>query len=132
MDYFRKAGLQCSTFDAGNVPFNDDPVCCSVSDLFGLDRFCLGNTTSAIRFIVGRGKQKTSWGDFASRVEGKNGFLSSVFKNEVKQLWNICGDTSFSLDHAAGLLPVGQDQDGLVWAFDKDHDFREEMLRRVI
>lgn len=132
MDYFKSAGFECSTFDAGNVPFNDDDICCSVSDLFGASKFCLGNTTSAIRFIASRGEQKTSWSDFEKHVVAGNGFLSPTFKSEVKQLWNITGDTSFSLDHAAGLMPVGQDQDGLVWIFKKDYDFREEMLKKII
>jgi DNA repair photolyase len=132
MDYFRESGLQCSTFDAGNVPTNDDLVCCSVSDLFGLDRFCQGNTTSAIRFIMSRKGQKVTWGDYESHVAANNGFLSPVFKGEVKHLWNLSGDLSFALDHAAGLKPVGQDGDGLIWVFDKKYDGREEMLRRVI
>jgi len=132
MDYFQQAGIQCSTFDAGNVPINDDNVCCSVSDLFGMGKFCQGNTTSAIRFIAGGEGRKTSWGDFEKHVESHNGFLSPAFKNEVKQLWNLSGDISFSLDHAAGLIPVGQDKDGLLWTFDSSKDFRQEMLEKLI
>jgi DNA repair photolyase len=132
MDYFRQCGIECSTFDAGNVPTNDDDICCSVSDLFGRAKFCSGNTTSAIRFIVSRKGAKTAWSDFEKWVNEGNGFLSNSFRDEVKHLWNLMGDTSFSIDWAAGLRPVGQDRDGLVWVYDPKYDFREEMLRRVV
>lgn len=132
MDHYRAAGLRCSTFDAGNVPTNDDTICCSVGDLFGESRFCYGNTTGAIRFIVSRGEEKTSWGDFEKYVEENNGFLSATFKAEVKQLWNLQGDTSFSIDWASGLQPAGQDKDGLVWVYRSGFDSREAMLERVL
>jgi len=131
MDYFRAAGIECSTFDAGNVPCNDDDICCSVSDLFGRGKFCNGNTTAAIRFIVGRGECKTTWSDFENYVQENNGFLSVAFKDEVRHLWNISGE-AFSIDHAAGLVCVGNDCDGLIWSYYKDNDFREEMLKRII
>ena len=128
MMMFQARGFECSTFDAGNVPINDDDICCSVSDLFGPEKFCYGNTTGVIRFIVQKGGQKVSWSDFESHVNSITGFLSPSIRLEVKKLWNLNGDTSFSLEHAAGLDVVGQDKDGLIWTFRKGYDHREEML----
>ena len=132
MEYFRSFGLKCSTFDAGNVPMNDDDICCSVSDWFGKEKFCYGNTTSAIRFIVNRPNQKTTWNDFEEYVLSNNGFLSLSFKDEVKHLWNLQGDTSFSIDWATGLEPIGNNENGLIWTYHPGYDSRERMLGKVI
>ena len=132
MDYFRSFGLKCSTFDAGNVPSNDDDICCSVSDWFGREKFCNGNTTNAIRFIASHPNQKTAWGDFEKYVFANNGFLSNVFQDEVKHLWNLQGDTSFAIDWAIGLEPIGNDDDGLIWVYKPGYDFREEMLGMIV
>ena len=132
MEYLRSYGLSCSTFDAGNVPSNDDPICCEVGEYFGMERFCMGNTTSAMRFIVGRGSEKTTWEDYISFVEKNGGFLSNSIRTEVRQLWNLTGDTSFSLDWAAGLRIAGSNSEGLIWTYDKTYDDREKMLGRII
>lgn len=132
MEYLRSRGLSCSTFDGGNVPTNDDPICCEVGNWFGIENFCMGNTTSAIRFIASRPGKKTAWKDYEAFVKERGGFLSNKFRAEVYGLWNLTGDNSFSLDWAAGLKLVGRDIDGLVWTYDPKYDFREEFLRRVV
>ena len=58
--------------------------------------------------------------------------MSNVFQDEVKHLWNLQGDTSFSIDWATGLEPIGNDRNGLIWIYKPGYDFREEMLGRIV
>lgn len=130
MKYMREQGFNCNTFDQGNAPSNDDDICCSVGDLF--TGFCYGNTMSAIRYIVSRGGKPASWRDFHAFVMSKGGFLSPSLEGEVHHLWNIQGNNAYSIDWAQGLVPVGSDDGGLVWAYKKDYDFRMDMLHSII
>jgi hypothetical protein len=61
MDLFREKGFSCSTFDMGNVPDNDDNICCEVGDLFKNYGFNYGCTVYAARMIAKRGKKGKSF-----------------------------------------------------------------------
>lgn len=131
MEYVRKSGFSCSTFDAGNVVSNDDDACCEVGKWFG-GKFCYGNTTSAIRYIKNQGGAPVSWSKYHSFVEENGGFLSESMMFQVKELWNLQGNNSYSIDWAVGLEPYGKDNDGLVWKFTEGADYREEMLQKIL
>ncbi|MHA2017135.1 MAG: hypothetical protein ACTSXY_02565 [Promethearchaeota archaeon] len=132
MDLFREYGFSCSTFDMGNVPSNDQDICCEVGDLFK-GGFNYGCTVIAARFIVSRKGEKTSWENFSDYVEMNGGFLTENLKYEVKQLWNLEGNVAYSNRWATGLIPCGRDGNGLIWKWEKDQpDYREELLRRII
>ena len=51
MEEFRKKGFSCSSFDMGNVPSNDDSVCCETADAFKGSGLNYGSTVMAARFI---------------------------------------------------------------------------------
>lgn len=129
MSNLRKEGFKCSTFDFGNVPDNDNDICCEVGDWF--KGFCYGNSLSAVRYIASR-KTPTRWMDFEKFVEGKGGFLSPSLKTDVKRLWNLAGNDAYSIGWAAGLEPLSSDKDGLIWNYNPNYDFREEMLNNII
>ncbi|MCK9570202.1 hypothetical protein M0R72_14755 [Candidatus Pacearchaeota archaeon] len=128
MSMWREHGFSCSSFDMGNVPDNDQSVCCEVGDWFegGMNWGC---TVMAARFVKDRGMTPSTWGDFKSWVEAKGGFLSDGLELEVHQLWNADGTSeAYSQQWARGLEVVGTNQDGLIWQFD-DSDFRKELVR---
>jgi len=131
MKYLQGEGFKCSTFDQGNVPDNDDWICCSVGDYFiekgaGMNWGC---GTIAVKLIQGRGSYGTTWGLFDEYVRQKGGWLSDGLKTEVKKIWNGEGDMAWPLFHARGLVPMGSDADGLIWTFNPDEDFRMDNLR---
>ena len=131
MKYLQGKGFKCSTFDQGNVPDNDDWICCSVGDYFlekgaGMNWGC---GTIAVKLIQGRGSYGTTWGLFDEYVRQKGGWLSDGLKTEVKKIWNGEGDMAWPLFHARGLVPMGSDADGLIWTFNPDEDFRMDNLR---
>jgi DNA repair photolyase len=70
MDLFRDKGFKCSTFDLGNVPSNDDGVCCcEVGGWFeGVTGFNYGSAVSAIRFIQSKKGKSVGWKDYESWV----------------------------------------------------------------
>ena len=131
MKMFRDYGFSCSTFDMGNVPDNDQDICCEVGDWFK-GGWNYGCTVMAARFIIERGELSTTWNDFNSYVEDKGGFLTEDIKKEVKLLWNLEGNVAYSHKWAAGLIPMGRDQDGLIWKHDKDQDNRMDILNLSI
>jgi len=131
MEYLRSEGFSCSTFDFGNVPDNNDPVCCEVGKWFGTDHFCYGNIVSAIRFISSRDEEYTTWGDYENHVTNNGGFLTSQLQNEVKGLWNCIGNSAYFVDWGNGIIPYGMDKDGVVWAVEK-RDFREDLFNQII
>ena len=133
MEYFRSNGIECSTFDAGNVPMNDDDICCSVGDWFE-GGFNYGCGTSAMRYIIKRGKKGkyTTWRHFEKWVNKKGGFLSEDIKIEVKRLWNVQGDVAWFINWAKGIETYGSDQDGLIWMYKDDYDFREKIIEGVL
>lgn len=132
MKYFRDAGLEVSTFDQGNVPDNDDWICCSVGDYFG-ERgagFNWGSGVIAIKFIQSKGGKPVRWKEFEEFVMSKGGWLSMRLRAEVRLLWNGEGDAAWPIYWGKGLEPIGQDEDGVVWRFVDNHDFREELFTK--
>lgn len=128
IEMFRQRGFSCSTFDMGNVPDNNQGVCCEVEDWFGTG-FNYGSTVMAARFIRSRKGQPTTWKDFKGWVEDKGGFLSEALEREVHQLWNGEGNDAYSHSWARGMTAVGYDR-GIVWAW-RDTDFRRDVYDNI-
>lgn len=131
MDYFQENGIECSTFDQGNVAKNDDWICCAVGDWFE-GGFNLGSGVTAIRYILRRNKKPTQWSDFRNFVEKQGGFLSDNLKRSVHMLWNGEGDAAWPIYWGQGITPIGNDEDGIIWKYDSEYDFRENIFKGVI
>ena len=131
MDLFRERGFKCSTFDMGNVPANDQDICCEVGDWFK-GGFNYGCTVMASRFIAFELGKPVVWRMFESWVDDHGGFLTSELKQEVKALWNLGGNVAYSHRWSAGMIPVGQDEDGLIWKWNYKHDHRIKTLEELI
>jgi len=131
INYFKSRGLQASTFDSGNVPDNDDWICCSVGDRFGKG-FNWGCGVIAIKYIKSKRGEKVSWKDFKNFVNSKGGFLSRGIKKEVWMLWNGEGNAAWPIFWAKGITAVGQDEWGIVWKYDDEYDFREKLLEGIL
>lgn len=131
MELFRYRGFSCSTFDMGNAPSNNQSNCCEVGDWFkgGLN---YGSTVMAARFIQGRGAKPTSWKDFVKYVDSKGGFLTDTLKHEVKELWNLGGNVAYSHKWAPGLVASGLDEDGVIWRYENETDYRIDLLNNLI
>jgi len=129
MQMFRDAGFSCSTFDMGNVPDNDQNICCEVGDWFG-SGFNYGCAVMAARFIQSRKGRETTWKNFESWVDDHGGFLRDTLKHEVHQLWNCEGLDAYSHSWARGLEAVGSDSSGLVWVW-HDTDFRLDLYDNI-
>lgn len=130
MDLFRDKGFSCSTFDLGNVPSNDQSICCEVGDWFKAG-YNYGCAVSAVRFITRFRGRPVSWKRFATMVNNKGGFLSQGLEEEIHRLWNLEGNDSYGVDWGQGIEPAGRDEDGLIWAH-VERDRREELLEDVI
>ena len=131
MQVWRNEGFSCSTFDMGNMPTNDQSVCCEVGDIF--KGFSYGCSVMAARFLIGREGKPTSWGHFVSHVNSHGGFLSDALRREVKLLWNLLGNDAYSHAWSAGMEAVGQDGRGsIVWKFNKKSDFRRDILEGIL
>jgi len=131
MDIFQKQGFSCSTFDMGNTPQNNQTVCCEVEDWFG-DGYNYGCTVWASRYIQQQNGKPVNWFEFEKFVEGKGGFLTEKIKADVKQLWNCDGNNAYSHSWAKGMEAVGIDENGLIWKFVKQSDFRLDILNSII
>jgi len=131
MELFRDYGFSCSTFDLGNVPSNDQSICCEVGDWFK-GGFSYGCTVMAARYIKERGATHTSWTDYVKWVDEHGGFLTEALKQEVKLLWNLGGNVAYSHRWAVGLTPVGSDSDGHIWTYSPETDYRETLLNSTI
>jgi len=131
MEYFRENGFEASTFDQGNVPSNDDIICCSVGDWFKTG-FNYGNGGTAIRFIQSRGSQPTRWSDFVNFVIEKGGFLSSKLQNEVHQIWNGVGNQAWPIYWGEGMTAVGNDENGTIWLYNPELNFRQKLLEDLL
>jgi DNA repair photolyase len=131
VEYLRGFGLTCSTFDFGNVPTNDQDICCEVGDWFSeTGGFSYGNNLIAIRFVKSRKGKYTTWDQFDSYVEEKGGWLSDALRFQVYQSWNQIGNGAYFLYWAPGIEKYGMDKDGnRVWIYNDDGDFREEWLK---
>jgi len=131
MDLFRAHGIKCSTFDMGNVPDNDQDICCEVGDWFegGWNNGC---EVMASRFIRSREGKPTCWKDFQQFVDEQGGFLSNSLREQVHVLWNGEGSqVAYSHLWSRGIRPVGWDEDGMIWAYDGT-DFRQELLNDLV
>lgn len=131
MELFQKRGFSCSTFDMGNQKLNNQSVCCEVGDWFdgGLNYGC---TVMAARYIIERGGKRTTWAHFERYVNKNGGFLTDELKREVHELWNLGGNMAYSHSWAAGLTPIGSDENGLIWTYNPDVDERENLLKTLI
>lgn len=135
MEEFRAKGFSCSTFDMGSVPDNDQSVCCEVGDLFqekgaGLN---YGSAVMAVRYVIDAAGKAVSWGDFHQYVTDHGGFLSDRLELSMKQLWNMSGNPAYFINWAPGVVPAGQDENGMIWKYDATvPDFRENILKGVI
>lgn len=125
IEYLRSKGMKASTFDQGNVPDNDDWICCSVSDHFPNAGYNWGCGVIAIRFIQGHSPSPVRWGDFEKFVLSKGGWLNSSLRREVRLLWNGEGDAAWPIYWAKGLEPYGMDENGVMWKFNPEYDHRE-------
>lgn len=134
MDLFKKEGFDVSTFDMGNVPTNDQHVCCSVSDFFTESGFNYGSTVEACRYIVSRKGSVVSWKDFESEVEKNGGFLSLPLKSAVHHLWNmdLLSKNAYGHSWGRGIIPVGYDEWGTLWKYEPSSDYREDLIRRLL
>lgn len=132
MDLFRDYGFSSSSFDVGCAPTNDQTICCEVGDYFSDWGMNWGSIVSAARFIIGRGEQHTHWRDFEDFVMSKGDFLSERLREEVHRLWNVEGNFAYAVNWAAGIEPVGADEDGIVWNYEKDNDHRQILLEGLI
>lgn len=131
MEYFRDKGIKSSTFDFGNVPTNDNFICCEVGDWFE-GGFNYGCGVSAIRYIVSKKGKPCSWSSFDQWVIGKGGWLSNFIKEEVRRMWNLVGNIAWSINWGSGIEPFGSDSDGIIWKYNKKKDFRLEKLEGIL
>ena len=131
MELFRDFGYSCSTFDMGNAPSNDDSICCEVGDWFE-GGFNNGSTVMAARYIKDQEGKAVSWGQFRDWVNTKGGFLSESLELSVHELWNMGGNSAYSASWSQGLKACGWDDSGMVWKYDSESDFREEILGNLI
>jgi len=131
MQMFTDKGFSCSTFDMGNVPDNSQSVCCEVEDFFDKAGFNWGCSVMAARFIKSKKGKSVSWSDFCAWVNSKGGFLSPILENEVHHLWNCDGNDAYSQSWAQGMTAVGCDENGLVWCYDKEFDFRDDLYQSI-
>ena len=121
MELFRERGFSCSTFDMGNAPSNDQWVCCEVTDWFN-GGFNYGSTVFAARYIASKKGTPVTWGMFDKWVYKHGGFLTEELRREVKELWNLGGNMAYSHKWAAGMVPAGRDEDGIIWRLGNNDD----------
>jgi hypothetical protein len=114
----------------GNSPSNDQSICCEVEDWFK-GGWNYGSTVMAARFIAGRKELPTHWKDYEAYVYKYGGFLTEELRMEVKHLWNLEGNVAYSHRWAAGIVPCGRDEDGLIWKLDKT-DYRKNLIQETL
>lgn len=131
MGMFQDYGFSCSTFDMGNAAQNDQTVCCEVGDWFK-GGFNYGCTVVAARYIREQKGNPVNWQEFSEYVDHHGGFLSDVLKRDVKELWNCEGNNAYSHSWAQGIEPAGWDEDGIIWKFVEQSDFRQDILEGLI
>mgnify|MGYP001159302711 FL=1 len=130
MEIFRQKGFSCSTFDMGNVPSNDQSVCCEVTDWFA-GGWNYGSTVFAARYIANKKGKPVTWKMYENWVNTKGGFLTEELKREVKELWNLGGNMAYSHKWAAGMVPAGRDEDGIIWRLGNMDD-RETLINNTL
>jgi len=132
MRMFQAEGFSCSTFDLGNAPLNSQTICCEVGDWFEEDGFNWGSAVTAARFIMEKSPEPVRWKDFDEMVTTRGRWLSEPLYKSVKALWNMRGNTAYSIDWVPGLVPAGWDPDGVVWKYEPRTDFRRKMLEGLL
>lgn len=133
MDFLRSRGFKCSSFDFGNVPSNDQDICCEVGDWYPTAGFSYGNIGSAIRLIVSKGGSPVTWDMFDEFVNSKGGWLSDQLRKIVFERWCLIGNESYFPSWAPGVEACGVDAIGRqVWRYIKEEDFRLEILEGVL
>jgi len=131
MDIFRGYGISCSTFDLGNVPSNDQAICCEVGDWFK-GGWNYGCTVMAMRFIKDKKGQPATWSQYREWVMENGGFLNAGLEQEVHELWNIEGSqVAYSPIWGGGMVPVGWDEGGVVWSYSPESDERKELIKAL-
>lgn len=130
-DYLRAAGLKVSTFDFGNVPDNDDDICCQVGDWFR-GGFSYGNTTSAIRYVSRQGGRPVSWGEYEKWVDENGGWLSDRLREEVLLAWNNIGNPAYFPGWGRGMETAGMDNEGLLLWKTTTEDFRKSIFSDIL
>lgn len=130
MQLFKDRGFSCSSFDMGNVPSNDQDVCCEVTDWFK-GGWNYGSTVFAARFIADQKGRPVTWFMYETYVDLHGGFLTEDLRREVKELWNLGGNMAYSHKWAAGMTPTGRDENGIVWRLNKI-DHRETLINNTI
>lgn len=131
MEMFRKKGFSCSTFDMGNSPDNDQSICCEVEDWF-MGGWNYGCTVFAARYITSKKGKPVTWKMFEKFVDAHGGFLTEELKREVKELWNLGGNMAYSHKWAAGMIPAGRDEDGLIWRYNTEKDERQTLINNTL
>lgn len=133
MDLFEEKGFSCSTFDLGNVPRNNDTVCCEVGDWFDKSKFNIGSAVGAIRYIKSKKGKNVFWTEYEKYINDNGGFLSESLRKDIYGLWNLKGHSAYYISWAQGIIPAGEDERGnLVWTYDSNDDFRKRILEAVI
>ena len=130
MELFREEGFSCSTFDMGNVPDNNDDICCEVGGLFK-EGFNYGCSVYAARFVQ-NSDTPVGWGEFRDWVNERGGFLSTTLENDVHQLWSFEGNEAYSHGWAAGMEAVGHDEFGIIWKYNPKIDHRKDLLEGLL
>jgi len=82
----------------------------------------------AARYVVAQQGAAVNWPQFHEHVMNHGGFLTEDLEREVHALWNMDGNAAYSIHWAQGLIPVGWDAHGLVWAHQPRLDTREHIL----
>lgn len=133
--YLRSNGFSCSTFDYGSAMENDQNICCEVGDWFDKG-FSHGNTIMAVRYIKSRQGEPVTWNEYEKYVEANGGFLSPTWKREVQKAWNLIGtvaQVAYFPMWGTGIKTVGFDDTlNTIWLWDKQFDYREELLQNLI
>lgn len=133
MDMFRQKEFSCSTFDLGNIASNDDEICCEIGDWFIESKFNRGSIVSAIKYVQRQNGQSVGWTEYEEFVNKNGGFLSAALRDDVFQLWNLSGNSAYSIDWAKGIQPAGVDQKGHQrWKYDNQNDFRMRILEECL
>lgn len=135
------AGIGCSSFNFQSLPLNSMEVCCGVSEKTYKSKagFNYYNLLTAGRELVKSGqKTRLSLGDFNSRYSPLPTYLGfdgefMLVEEAVKKVWNRKTFGPWSLDWIAGVKPIGQDENGVVWEWNPDNilEVHEQMERMI-
>ncbi len=131
MRHFRSEGLRCSTYDDTVSQYNDDVLCCQVTGAFkGGFGWNVGSSKGAEDYIRRQGGRAVSWGEFDAYVEGAGGWLSAGLRRDFWQLWNLDGDSAYSMAWSS-VEPAGMGDGGMMWRAAADNRVLVDALRYV-